>query len=580
MSIKINASQFNSRSHWKYFFIAAALSLFFGVAVNTTQGADITPLSYRAVAVPNPVITSVSPKTCISPRGHIIVQGRNFASNSGRALAAGGHGVHVDLEIVRWSTTAIYAKIPAASSLQAGRFYYVGIEVAGHKKWLSNINLGFTLCKTKTPPPDRSPTRPTSETSTPTNENPSSTAPTGERTPSSEDTPPAPTGTTRPPMPPPTTGLPPAPPAPPAVETKKNAQDGKIVPREVMVVSANLPAAETLRTTLEGQGYKVKRRRTYKSLGLVVSVFQTPDGAEVADAIETLRGQLPDNRIDANHLYELHGQEALGAHETLKWNKSPVHCGKNLKIGLLDTESDTQHPAFQQRTLTQKSFLTAGATKAPPAHATAVVSLWIANPARSKVSGVVPQAQIYVAGVFQQGDSNRVNTTTDTLIQGLEWLVSERVDVINMSFGGPRNSIFETALLVALQKNIGLVASVGNEGPEKEPLFPASLKGVIGVTAIDHGAQVYAKANRGETVAFAAPGVDLVVAKPGGETKVVSGTSYAAPFVAATLGLSKLKHRNIKAGFTDMKLKIRDLGTKGKDSVYGWGLIQAQDLCR
>jgi hypothetical protein len=57
----------------------------------------------------------------------------------------------------------------------------------------------------------------------------------------------------------------------------------------------------------------------------------------------------------------------------------------------------------------------------------------------------------------------------------------------------------------------------------------------------------------------------------------VSGTSYAAPFVTAALIVAR--QSNGKAAWApilkQMQIKARDLGAPGKDSSFGWGLIQA-----
>ncbi len=77
-------------------------------------------------------------------------------------------------------------------------------------------------------------------------------------------------------------------------------------------------------------------------------------------------------------------------------------------------------------------------------------------------------------------------------------------------------------------------------------------------------------ANHGDYIDLAAPGVDVWVAAPGGGGKFASGSSMAAPLVAAALaGLG-----GKPALGKQLYQQARDLGEPGKDPVYGQGLLQ------
>ena len=93
-----------------------------------------------------PVITGYGEK-CGMKGGRLTILGRNFGSRSGKGIALGGHGIHVDLIVVSWSDSKIIAKIPDDPRIQEGQWYYTGIEKADHSAWLSNINKNITICK-------------------------------------------------------------------------------------------------------------------------------------------------------------------------------------------------------------------------------------------------------------------------------------------------------------------------------------------------------------------------------------------------------------------------------------------------
>ena len=83
-----------------------------------------------------------------------------------------------------------------------------------------------------------------------------------------------------------------------------------------------------------------------------------------------------------------------------------------------------------------------------------------------------------------------------------------------MSFAGPRDPSLERALKEAHDKGIILIAAAGNAGPKSPPLYPAADRHVIAVTATDIDDRLFTGANRGNYLAIAAPGVDILVPAP------------------------------------------------------------------
>ena len=66
---------------------------------------------------------------------------------------------------------------------------------------------------------------------------------------------------------------------------------------------------------------------------------------------------------------------------------------------------------------------------------------------------------------------------------------------------------------------------------------------------------------------------------PGGG-RYQSGTSMAAPFIAAMIGQERAKG-GLSAGALRKKLKseAQDLGKKGKDPIFGFGLVTEEPKC-
>ena len=72
----------------------------------------------------------------------------------------------------------------------------------------------------------------------------------------------------------------------------------------------------------------------------------------------------------------------------------------------------------------------------------------------------------------------------------------------------------------------------------------------------------------------AAPGVELLVAAPGKGADMVSGTSFAAPFLSglAALMLEQNKDMTPQQFASAITRSALDLGQPGRDEIFGVGL--------
>lgn len=349
---------------------------------------------------------------------------------------------------------------------------------------------------------------------------------------------------------------------------------------EVIMMSENMQAARHLASKAATEGYRVKRRRQYKQLGFVITVFKIPTGQSVPLALKQLRKMEPSLMMDANHRYFLNGQQSQNSISNLvAWPPVDSTCGKGIRIGLLDTAVDGQHNSIPSDIIT-RSFLPLGVKAADPGHGTAIASILVGQ-VTSPIKGVLPAAQIYSASVFRQRAKEPIDTTAELLISGLDWLQGQKVHAINMSITGQPNQLLELSLRYMLQRDQLIVAAAGNQGKHAPAAFPALMPGVVAVTAVDSRLKVYKHANQGDYIDLAAPGVDVWAAKAGGRHAYFSGTSYAVPFVTAALAHLKYSQQ----GNDSHKLmkylikKAKDLGPKGQDSVYGHGLLQYSKGC-
>ena len=372
------------------------------------------------------------------------------------------------------------------------------------------------------------------------------------------------------------------PPAVPDSDTAAPAADGpEVEPGELLVASPGMDEARALARRAQALGLRVRRRRTLEALGMVVSVLEVPRGMTVAEARRMLREALPEARrgqVEANHRYLLQGATS-GRRYALRvtgW-KAGTACGRGVRLGLVDT-GVAAHPALARARVERKSFVTPGWPLAPADHGTAVAAL-LAGQGEGRVQGLVPGARLYAAGVFRRRGRDTVDTTTEWLLHALDWLLASRVQVINLSLGGPRNMVLEAALRRVMDRGVAVAAAAGNGGPGGAPVYPAAQRGVVAVTAVDARLRPWSRATAGDYIDFAAPGVDLWTARGGGGYAYVSGTSYATPFVSAALALLTTRGTAGEAAVEALRRRARDLGPPGRDARFGWGLIRAPGPC-
>ena len=91
----------------------------------------------------------------------------------------------------------------------------------------------------------------------------------------------------------------------------------------------------------------------------------------------------------------------------------------------------------------------------------------------------------------------------------LDWLSAERTPVVNLSLAGPDNMIVALAVQRAAAKGMVLVAAAGNDGPAASPAYPAAYPSVLAVAAVDAHRNPDPEGNRGDYIAFAAPGIQI-----------------------------------------------------------------------
>ena len=281
-------------------------------------------------------------------------------------------------------------------------------------------------------------------------------------------------------------------------------------------------------------------------------------------ALSRLRLVDPAGIASFNHIYTPARGGATIAEPSALQPVRPRKTKGSARIGLVDAPVNAQHPMLSAVRVEARAF--GLATPDIDGHGTAVAS---------RLAEAAPGAHLYVASVFSKLQGGEEIASVDAIARALDWLASNRIAVINLSLAGPPNPILQAVTGRLVERGHTLVAAVGNEGPHGEAQFPAAYDGVVGVTAVDHRNEVYIYANRGDYVDFAARGVAARVAGRDGNSETVSGTSYAAPVVAAELARRLTVPDRVLAdrATSELAQAAQDLGVPGRDPVYGFGVI-------
>lgn len=308
-------------------------------------------------------------------------------------------------------------------------------------------------------------------------------------------------------------------------------------------------------------GFALLDRERIEGLDLNIARFHIPDGRSLGRARKQLAKLLPDAEIDVDSLYF-----ASGPGGALPQAALATAMGNNeARLGLIDG-GVAAHPSVAGR-VEQRGFA-AGAPSASR-HGTAVASLLIGSGA---VRGSAPGQRLLAADVY---GTDPAGGNASAIARALGWLAQNGVAVTTISLVGPDNKLLSAAVVRAQQRGMLIVTAVGNDGPAAPPAYPASYRGVFAVTGIDTKGRVLPEAGRAIHVDFAAPGDAVLAATSAGSVDRLRGTSFAAPLVAGRLALLYPAPAidRIAPAVTALVMEARDLGKKGRDKIYGHGLI-------
>lgn len=181
-----------------------------------------------------------------------------------------------------------------------------------------------------------------------------------------------------------------------------------------------------------------------------------------------------------------------------------------------------------------------------------------------------------------RGLNNNGQARESDVREAVEQCEKSGAKIISLSLSGGVISQALSTILNRIYRNGGLViAAAGNQSTRREA-YPASSANVISVSAVGETGQVWSGSNYGPWIELAAPGQSILSTAINNRGQLVyaqySGTSMAVPHVAGAAALvwsHNPQCTNVQIRYA-LAYTARDVGSKGCDQVYGYGIVQAK----
>ncbi|MFE2302902.1 S8 family serine peptidase [Streptomyces sp. NPDC059445] len=258
------------------------------------------------------------------------------------------------------------------------------------------------------------------------------------------------------------------------------------------------------------------------------------------------------------------------------------YTGKGVKVAVLDTGIDVNHPDFAGVIDGTASFVPGEAITDLNGHGTHVASTIVGSGAASggDYKGVAPGADLYVGKVLGGAEGYGQDSW---VMAGMQWAAESGADVVNMSLGDSyptdgSDPMSQTVDALSAKYGTLFVIAAGNAGPESISA-PGAAASALTVAATDKQDQLASFSSTGPLASsgalkpdIAAPGVDITAARSQemtdggtGMYRTLSGTSMATPHVVGAAAILAQRHPD----WTGAQLKEQLMSTaKGLDAGY------------
>lgn len=216
----------------------------------------------------------------------------------------------------------------------------------------------------------------------------------------------------------------------------------------------------------------------------------------------------------------------------LTWNTT--RGASDIVIALIDSSADRNHKELFNVPRVVNSM------KGPYSvdyHGTHTAGIMSGRHNKFGMAGLAPNVRYHFYNVFY--GKNSEFTDSWTVAKAIDTAVLKGANIINLSLGGQDyDRVLADSIRRARAKGVVIVASSGNDGQNKVS-FPANMKEVIAVGAIDANRRIASFSNMDGQVKIVAPGVNILSLGMKNSFIYMDGTSMAAPMVSSGIALVK-----------------------------------------
>lgn len=258
---------------------------------------------------------------------------------------------------------------------------------------------------------------------------------------------------------------------------------------------------------------------------------------------------------------------------------------KEIKVAVLDTGIDYNHPDLKNRILTDLGYNFINGTKNANddnGHGTHVSGI-IASEANNNqgISGVAGSLNVKIIPLKVL--NSKGEGQSDIIAKAIRYAADKGADIINMSFGANGQDVdIDSAVQYAISKGVFVVAAAGNEAVNADSYTPAGDKGVFTVAAVGSNLKRAYFSNYGSSVEVSSPGVSIISTIPGGKYQAWDGTSMATPIVSGIAAILKAQNPNLTpAQITSvLQSSAQKISSKARDPYIGSGVVNAYNAVK
>jgi subtilisin family serine protease len=258
----------------------------------------------------------------------------------------------------------------------------------------------------------------------------------------------------------------------------------------------------------------------------------------------------------------------------------PWSRGEGVKVAIIDTGVDTQHPDLRDSVAAAVNFVDADdAQFRRDRHGTemAGVIAAVANN-REGIVGIAPNARllIFKACWQAQADADAARCNSFTLARALAAAFDAHAQVVNLSLAGPDDALLGDLIREGQHRGILFVGAAPNSAGVQTGLLHQA--GVIEVASAESHSVI-------DSVLYA-PGREILTLLPGGRYDFASGASIATAQVSGVVALMLAKNPALSAASafrllhdTSSSVQTTEGGVQGIDACAAVVTLVRQGTC-